>query len=64
MNDIKIKIEEDVINYITKMQCLNKNCKHNCEECFCNLKNIIINKNGKCFNFDEIEDNANERLNR
>lgn len=65
MNNMKVKIEEDIINYICKLQCLNKNCKYNFESVFCNLKNIIINKNGKCFNYDKKEYNeTNERLDR
>ncbi len=51
-----IKIQDEVLKYLTNLQCLNNKCRHNIDNAFCNLKNIVLNGDGECFNFDKKED--------
>ena len=54
---IGIKIED-----ITKLSCLNIDCKFNLREevgaCYCNLKHIELDEDGKCFWAEGEEDES------
>ena len=53
-SDIKMKIGVE-IESVCKITCFNTNCKHRLRYAFfCNLKNIEIDEEGQCTNFDEI----------